>query len=152
MLASQLFVHLHQHHSTQRKELWRKLFPSWHHSSPQGLRLSLAQLGFLLVMIIRSVLSNFLFCIRSYSYFFLIRVSITQVKNAMTLTEKIFAKASEKTQLSPGENVWVNVDILMTHDVCGPGSFGIFKKEFGENAKVQFMLTNFLNSWHHLLD
>ncbi|XP_062166978.1 3-isopropylmalate dehydratase large subunit, chloroplastic-like [Alnus glutinosa] len=58
------------------------------------------------------------------------------VKTAMTMTEKIFARASEKTQLSPGENVWVNVDILMTHDVCGPGSIGIFKKEFGENAKV----------------
>ncbi|KAH9681648.1 3-isopropylmalate dehydratase large subunit [Citrus sinensis] len=58
------------------------------------------------------------------------------VKNAMTLTEKIFSRASEKPQLSPGDNVWVNVDILMTHDVCGPGSFGIFKKEFGENAKV----------------
>ncbi|KAI4303953.1 hypothetical protein MLD38_039529 [Melastoma candidum] len=58
------------------------------------------------------------------------------VKNAMTMTEKIFAKASEKPKLSPGENVWVNVDVLMTHDVCGPGSFGIFKKEFGQNAKV----------------
>jgi 3-isopropylmalate/(R)-2-methylmalate dehydratase large subunit len=54
----------------------------------------------------------------------------------MTMTEKILARASEKPQLSPGENVWVNVDILMTHDVCGPGSIGIFKKEFGENAKV----------------
>lgn len=54
----------------------------------------------------------------------------------MTMTEKIFAKASEKSHLSPGENVWVNVDTLMTHDVCGPGSIGIFKKEFGENAKV----------------
>ncbi|KAK2967928.1 hypothetical protein RJ640_010538 [Escallonia rubra] len=58
------------------------------------------------------------------------------VKNAMTMTEKIFARASEKPQLSPGENVWVNVDILMTHDVCGPGSFEIFKREFGKNAKV----------------
>lgn len=59
-----------------------------------------------------------------------------QVKTGMTMTEKILARASEKTQLSPGENVWVNVDILMTHDVCGPGAFAIFKKEFGENAKV----------------
>ncbi|XP_048235011.1 3-isopropylmalate dehydratase large subunit, chloroplastic isoform X2 [Ricinus communis] len=58
------------------------------------------------------------------------------VKNAMTTTEKILARASEKPQLGPGENVWVNVDILMTHDVCGPGSFAIFKREFGENAKV----------------
>ncbi|KAJ8479148.1 hypothetical protein OPV22_022875 [Ensete ventricosum] len=28
------------------------------------------------------------------------------------------------------------VSILMTHDVCGSGMFGIFKKEFGQNAKV----------------
>lgn len=63
-----------------------------------------------------------------------------QVKTAMTMTEKILARASEKPQLSPGENVWVNVDILMTHDVCGPGSFGIFKREFGENAKVLLTL------------
>ncbi|MBA0800007.1 hypothetical protein Gohar_010482 [Gossypium harknessii] len=58
------------------------------------------------------------------------------VKTGMTMTEKILARASEKQQLNPGDNVWVNVDILMTHDVCGPGSIGIFKKEFGEKAKV----------------
>ncbi|TXG72432.1 hypothetical protein EZV62_001011 [Acer yangbiense] len=62
------------------------------------------------------------------------------VKTALTLTEKIMARASEKPQLSPGENVWINVDILMTHDVGGPGSIGIFKKEFGENAKVLIFL------------
>lgn len=61
---------------------------------------------------------------------------ITQVKHAMTMTEKILARASERPQLSPGENVWVNVDVLMTHDICGPGTIGIFKKEFGEKAKV----------------
>ena len=54
----------------------------------------------------------------------------------MTLTEKIFARASEKPQLSPGDNVWVNVDTLMTHDISGPGSIGIFKREFGPDAKV----------------
>ncbi|KAD5803621.1 hypothetical protein E3N88_14981 [Mikania micrantha] len=58
------------------------------------------------------------------------------VKTGMTMTEKIFSRASERSQLSPGENVWVNVDVLMTHDVCGPGSIGIFKKEFGNDAKV----------------
>ncbi|KAA3455686.1 3-isopropylmalate dehydratase large subunit [Gossypium australe] len=58
------------------------------------------------------------------------------VKTGMTMTEKILARASEKQQLSPGDNAWINVDILMTHDVCGPGSIGIFKKEFGEKAKV----------------
>ncbi|KAL9401311.1 hypothetical protein Peur_005160 [Populus x canadensis] len=58
------------------------------------------------------------------------------VKTAMTMTEKIFARASEEPQVSPGENVWVNVDVLMTHDISGPGSIGIFKREFGPDAKV----------------
>lgn len=34
------------------------------------------------------------------------------------------------------QNIWTRVDKLMTHDVCGPGTFGIFQKEFGENAQV----------------
>jgi 3-isopropylmalate/(R)-2-methylmalate dehydratase large subunit len=55
---------------------------------------------------------------------------------AMTLTEKILARASGRPAVSPGDNVWVNVDVLMTHDVCGPGTIGIFKKHFGQNAKV----------------
>lgn len=54
----------------------------------------------------------------------------------MTMTEKILARASGKNTVSPGDNIWVNVDLLMTHDVCGPGTIGIFKKEFGSNAKV----------------
>ena len=63
-------------------------------------------------------------------------VLFVQVKHAMTMTEKILARASEKSHPEPGENIWVNVDVLMTHDVCGPGTIGIFKKEFGKNAKV----------------
>jgi 3-isopropylmalate/(R)-2-methylmalate dehydratase large subunit len=54
----------------------------------------------------------------------------------MTLTEKILARASGKSRVAAGENVWVNVDILLTHDVCGPGSIGVFKREFGADAKV----------------
>ena len=54
----------------------------------------------------------------------------------MTMTEKILARASGKDHVAPGENVWVNVDVLMTHDVCGPGTIGVFKKHFGENAKL----------------
>ncbi|MEI6082732.1 MAG: aconitase/3-isopropylmalate dehydratase large subunit family protein [Verrucomicrobiota bacterium] len=54
----------------------------------------------------------------------------------MTLTEKIMARASGKTTVKPGDNVWVNVDVLMTHDVCGPGTIGVFKREFGADAKV----------------
>ena len=55
---------------------------------------------------------------------------------AMTLTEKCLAKAAGRDSLTPNENVWVNVDVLMTHDVCGPGTIGIFKKHFGKDAKV----------------
>ncbi len=40
-----------------------------------------------------------------------------QVKSAMTMTEKILARASERASLEPGENVWVDVDVLMTHDL-----------------------------------
>ena len=54
----------------------------------------------------------------------------------MTLTEKIMARAAGKKSVQPGDNVWVNVDILMTHDVCGPGTIGVFKREFGAKAKV----------------
>jgi 3-isopropylmalate/(R)-2-methylmalate dehydratase large subunit len=54
----------------------------------------------------------------------------------MTMTEKILARAAGKEFVAPGENVWVNVDVLMTHDVCGPGTIGVFKKHFGEDAKV----------------
>ncbi|MCC6681791.1 MAG: 3-isopropylmalate dehydratase large subunit [Phycisphaeraceae bacterium] len=49
----------------------------------------------------------------------------------MTMTEKILAAHAGKAQVTPGENVWVNVDILMTHDVCGPGTIGIFRQQFG---------------------
>ena len=54
----------------------------------------------------------------------------------MTMTEKIVAKAAGRSHVTPGENVWVDVDLLMTHDVCGPGTIGVFKKEFGASAKV----------------
>ena len=54
----------------------------------------------------------------------------------MTITEKIIAKHSGRTSVKTGDNVWIDVDVLMTHDVCGPGTFGIFKREFGANAKV----------------
>ena len=54
----------------------------------------------------------------------------------MTLTEKILARASGKKELKAGDNAWVQADILMTHDVCGPGTIGVFKREFGEDARV----------------
>jgi 3-isopropylmalate/(R)-2-methylmalate dehydratase large subunit len=54
----------------------------------------------------------------------------------MTLTEKILARAAGKARVQAGDNVWVNADILMTHDVCGPGTIGVFQREFGASAKV----------------
>ena len=54
----------------------------------------------------------------------------------MTLTEKILARAAGKARAQPGDNVWVGADVLMTHDVCGPGTIGVFKREFGQTAKV----------------
>lgn len=54
----------------------------------------------------------------------------------MTLTEKIIAKACDRPSVTPNDNVWVKTDVLMTHDVCGPGTIGNFYKEFGPKAKV----------------
>jgi 3-isopropylmalate/(R)-2-methylmalate dehydratase large subunit len=54
----------------------------------------------------------------------------------MTITEKILAKASGKKEVTPGQNLWLNVDVLMTHDVCGPPTIDIWKREFGEKAKI----------------
>jgi 3-isopropylmalate/(R)-2-methylmalate dehydratase large subunit len=56
--------------------------------------------------------------------------------SAMTLTEKILARASRRDRVQPGDNIWIDVDVLMTHDVCGPGTIGVFKQHFGPNAKV----------------
>jgi 3-isopropylmalate/(R)-2-methylmalate dehydratase large subunit len=54
----------------------------------------------------------------------------------MTITEKILARAAGLDKVSPGDNIWVNVDILLTHDVCGPGTIGVFQREFGQDARV----------------
>lgn len=53
-----------------------------------------------------------------------------------TITQKILARAAGVPQVEPGENVWVKADILLTHDICGPGTIGVFKREFGPAAKV----------------
>ena len=52
----------------------------------------------------------------------------------MTITEKILANHAGRDRVSVGENVWIDVDVLMTHDVCGPPTIGIFKREFGSDA------------------
>jgi 3-isopropylmalate/(R)-2-methylmalate dehydratase large subunit len=55
---------------------------------------------------------------------------------SMTITEKILSKASGRKRVEPGENIWLDVDVLMTHDVCGPPTIGIWKREFGKDAKI----------------
>ncbi|HYT89442.1 MAG TPA: 3-isopropylmalate dehydratase large subunit [Gemmataceae bacterium] len=57
----------------------------------------------------------------------------------MTLTEKILFRHAHnlsRDAVAPGDNIWVDTDILMTHDVCGPGTIGVFKQHFGKDAKV----------------
>ncbi len=54
----------------------------------------------------------------------------------MTVTEKILAAHCGRDRVTPGENIWVDVDVLMTHDVCGPGTIGVLKKRFGPTARV----------------
>ena len=54
----------------------------------------------------------------------------------MTLTEKILARHAGRDAVRPDDNIWVDADLLMTHDVCGPGTIGVFKQHFGKEAKV----------------
>ena len=54
----------------------------------------------------------------------------------MTITEKILARHAGRDRVAPGDNIWVDVDTLMTHDVCGPPTIDIFKREFGADARV----------------
>ncbi|TRZ79243.1 MAG: 3-isopropylmalate dehydratase large subunit [Nitrosopumilales archaeon] len=46
----------------------------------------------------------------------------------MNITEKILARASGKSKVSPGDVVFVNVDKVMIHDVSGPGVIAVFEK------------------------
>lgn len=54
----------------------------------------------------------------------------------MNITEKIMAAHSGRDYVQPGENIWVDVDYFMTHDVFGPDVIRIFQSEFGQDAKV----------------
>jgi 3-isopropylmalate/(R)-2-methylmalate dehydratase large subunit len=46
----------------------------------------------------------------------------------LNITEKILARASGKSKVSPGDVVFVNVDKVMVHDVSGPGVIAVFEK------------------------
>jgi len=60
----------------------------------------------------------------------------------MNITEKIIARASNRTSVSPGDVVFANVDKLMIHDVSGPGVI----KVFDEWAKKGIQLDNVWNA------
>jgi len=46
----------------------------------------------------------------------------------LNITEKILARASGKSKVSPGDVIFVNVDKVMMHDVSGPGVIAVFEK------------------------
>lgn len=46
----------------------------------------------------------------------------------MNITEKILARASGNSSVSPGDVIFVNVDKVMIHDVSGPGVIAVFEK------------------------
>ncbi|MCK4521259.1 MAG: 3-isopropylmalate dehydratase large subunit [Nanoarchaeota archaeon] len=56
--------------------------------------------------------------------------------SGQNIVEKIIGRHLIKGKAEPGEEAVISVDVLLTHDVCGPPAIGFFKKEFGENAKV----------------
>ena len=46
----------------------------------------------------------------------------------MTITEKILARASDKSSVVPGEAVFAKIDKVMMHDVSGPGVIKVFSE------------------------
>lgn len=54
----------------------------------------------------------------------------------MTITEKILASHCGQQSVTPGQNVWCNVDVLMSNDVIAPQMIGLFEEHCGKEAKV----------------
>jgi len=54
----------------------------------------------------------------------------------MNITEKIIARASNRTSVSPGDVVFANVDKLMIHDVSGPGVIKVFDEWAKKGIKL----------------
>ncbi|MDE1726289.1 MAG: 3-isopropylmalate dehydratase large subunit [Thaumarchaeota archaeon] len=55
----------------------------------------------------------------------------------MNITEKILARASGKTRVSPDDVVFANVDKVMMHDVSGPGVIAVFEKLKKTGMKIE---------------
>ena len=55
----------------------------------------------------------------------------------MNITEKILARASGKTKVSPDDVIFANVDKVMIHDVSGPGVITVFEKLKKTGMKIE---------------
>ena len=49
-----------------------------------------------------------------------------------TITEKILAKAANRDEVKPGDLIWVDIDVLFTHETVGPRVFAQSLKELGD--------------------
>jgi 3-isopropylmalate/(R)-2-methylmalate dehydratase large subunit len=55
----------------------------------------------------------------------------------MTITEKILARASDKSSVVPGEAVFAKIDKVMMHDVSGPGVIKVFSEWEKKGKKLE---------------
>jgi 3-isopropylmalate/(R)-2-methylmalate dehydratase large subunit len=55
----------------------------------------------------------------------------------MTITEKILARASDKSSVVPGEVVFTKIDKVMMHDVSGPGVIKVFSEWEKKGKKLE---------------
>jgi 3-isopropylmalate/(R)-2-methylmalate dehydratase large subunit len=55
----------------------------------------------------------------------------------MTITEKILARASDKSSVVPGEAVFAKIDKVMMHDVSGPGVIKVFSEWERKGKKLE---------------
>ena len=55
----------------------------------------------------------------------------------MTITEKILARASDKSTVVPGEAVFAKIDKVMMHDVSGPGVIKVFSEWEKKGKKLE---------------
>jgi len=81
------------------------------------------------------------------SKFLALTLGSIQAKNLMTITEKILARGSERYEVRPGKNGWVDADILMINDITFLAYLNSSRKKFGQNAKMtnnQFRQLDFI--------
>ncbi|MGL5836155.1 MAG: aconitase/3-isopropylmalate dehydratase large subunit family protein [Waterburya sp.] len=60
----------------------------------------------------------------------------TTVSRPMTMAEKMLAKASGNDYVQPGEVVFVEVDLAMSHDAIAAPVFELFRANFGKDTPI----------------